>query len=139
MIEIIETHTATSSPANQKKGIHPAVLPMKFCLKNSSLKTFGEFGSFEYEQPDSLSGPCNKPFFAPNSRVSVCLASLCIRHMNLGSTFLLKLEYFCLSFKFPFSCDLLNTELSFKTQSKIFSVVVLSRSVVSDSLQHHGL
>ena len=56
MIEILETHTVTPSPANQKKGIHPEVLPTKFCLKNSSLKTSGEFGSFEYEHPYSLSG-----------------------------------------------------------------------------------
>ena len=56
MIEILETHTVTPSPANQKKGVHPEVLRMNFCLKNSSLKTSGELGSFECEHPHSLSG-----------------------------------------------------------------------------------
>ena len=30
-----------------------------------------------------LAWPCNKHFSAPDSNVLVCLASLCIRHMNL--------------------------------------------------------
>ena len=36
--------------------------------------------------PFSLRVPCNKLFPAPDFNVSVCLASLCIGHRNLGWT-----------------------------------------------------
>ena len=43
-------------------------------------------GSSEFlghEPPVLLARPCSKTFSAPNSNVSVCLASLCIGHKNL--------------------------------------------------------
>lgn len=41
-----------------------------------------KFRTFEQEPPILFAWPCNKPFSAPNSNVSACLASLRVRHMN---------------------------------------------------------
>ena len=57
-----------------------------FAYKNSSPKTIREFGSFKHELSILLSWPCNKPFSIPNSNISVCLASVCIWHMNFSWT-----------------------------------------------------
>ena len=40
-------------------------------------------GIFEHKSPILLAWSCNKPFSAPNSDISVYLASLCVGHMNL--------------------------------------------------------
>ena len=50
-----------------------------------SLIAAGEFGSFQRQPPVFFALPNNKPFSAPDSEVSVCLASLCVRHMNTAS------------------------------------------------------
>ena len=46
--------------------------------KNALLKPFGELGL--HRAFCVLGGPCNKCYSAPNSEVSVCLASLCWTH-----------------------------------------------------------
>ena len=72
---------------NQSEESHtPWSSHLKSAYKNSSLKPLGDFGSFEHEPPLFLACLQNTRFFAPNSDVSVWLASLCIRHTNLGST-----------------------------------------------------
>ena len=38
-----------------------------------------------FSAPVLLAQPCSKPFSAPNSDAPVCLASLCLGHMNLCS------------------------------------------------------
>ena len=79
-------HCPVISPlTNQKKVTHPADLTTNFVHKNFSPQTIREFWSFEYKPPILTAQPCNKTFSAPNSDVSVCLASLCIRHVNLCS------------------------------------------------------
>ena len=45
----------------------------------------GSLGFWGHKPPVLLAWPCNKHFSAPNSNMSVCLASLCIGHMNLRS------------------------------------------------------
>ena len=40
--------------------------------------------SFEREPPILLAQPCSEPSSAPNSDISVCLASLCTGHTDLG-------------------------------------------------------
>ena len=74
---MIEIPTVTSPPTNQRRVTHPANLPVNFAYKNSSLK------AIKHEPPVLLAQPCNKTFFALDSDVSICLASLCIGHMNL--------------------------------------------------------
>ena len=59
----------------------PQILP----IETSPPSTIGEFRVSEHEPPVLLARPCSKPFSAPDSDVSVFLASLCIRHMNLRS------------------------------------------------------
>ena len=44
----------------------------------------GEFKVFEHELPVLLAWSCSKPFSAPDSNVSICLASLCTEHKHLG-------------------------------------------------------
>ena len=56
----------------------PLTWPLKVLCRNP-LRSWGLFG---HEPPVLLAWPCSKPFSALNS-VSVCLASLCIRHSNL--------------------------------------------------------
>ena len=80
-------HPVTSPPINQKKATHPAALPQNLPLKilpSNPSESLGFFLSMSCSC--SLLGPCNKPFSAPNSDISVCLASLCIGHTKLGST-----------------------------------------------------
>lgn len=73
MVEIPETPPGYL-PTNQSEDAHTPCHPSpKICLKNSSLNTIREFGSFEHEPPVLLAWPCNKPFSAPNSEVSVWL------------------------------------------------------------------
>ena len=74
---------ATSPPTHQKKDMHPATLISNGAYKIFSLKTIQEFGFLEHEPPILLAWPCNKPFCAPDPDILVCLASLCIGHMNL--------------------------------------------------------
>ena len=57
----------------------PQILP----IKDFSLKTTGEFGSFEHKPPVLLAWRCSKPFSAPYANILVCWPSLCIRHMKL--------------------------------------------------------
>ena len=56
-------------------------------LKNQNLflENQRDLESFEHESPALLAWPCNKSSSAPNSEILVCLASLCVAHMNLGS------------------------------------------------------
>lgn len=57
---------------------------LHLALKSALLKLFGDFGIFLCVCKPAFSlCPCNKAFSAPNSIVSVCLASLCFGHMNL--------------------------------------------------------
>jgi len=79
-----EHHSTASLPTNQKKVTHPEALTLNVAYKNSSPNTTREFGSFEQGPPILLACPCKKPFSAPNSDFSVCLASLCIGHIDLG-------------------------------------------------------
>ena len=53
--------------------------------KNPLPKRFGESGAFwvRSHPPHPFAGPCDKPFFAPDSFISVCLASLYFGHVNL--------------------------------------------------------
>ena len=82
---LLEHRPVTSPPTNQKEATHPAAFTLNFAYKNFSPKTISEFGGFEHEPPILLAWPCNKTFSAPNSDVSVCLASLCLGRMNLCS------------------------------------------------------
>lgn len=57
----------------------PQILPIT--LPQNPL---GSLGSLNISLLFSLVGPYNKTFSAPNTVISICLASVCIRHMNLG-------------------------------------------------------
>ena len=81
----LEHHPVTSPPTNQKKVTHPAALTSNFAYENFSPKTITEFGLFEQKPPGLFAWPCKKSFSAPNCDVSVCLASLCVGHMNFSS------------------------------------------------------
>ena len=70
-----------SPPTNQKKVTHPAALTPNFAYKTSP-HNMGEFGFFEHKPPILFAWPCNKPFSAPNSYISVCLVSLWVQHRN---------------------------------------------------------
>ena len=83
--KFLEYSPVTLPPTNQKKVTHPATLTPNFAYKNFSSQTIQEFGVFEHEPPVLLACPCNKPFSAPNSAVSVYLTSLFVRHMNFCS------------------------------------------------------
>ena len=74
-----------------KLAIHPATLP-HLPFKNALLKPLrGAQSFFRALAACLLARPCNKPFLAPNSNVSVCLASLCIETTNFRwQHFLLK-------------------------------------------------
>ena len=77
-----EHSPATLPPTNQKKVTHPAAFTPKFAYKNFFPQTIGEFRVFKQEPPILLAWACNKTFSAPNSKVSVYLATLCVRHTN---------------------------------------------------------
>ena len=64
-------------------------LTPNFAYKPLPWKPSGSLGYLNSSHSSFLLGPCNKPFFAPQSDVSMCLASPCIGHMNLafGNTF----------------------------------------------------
>lgn len=74
---------------NQEKGTHPEPSSQLLPIKTFFPKTIEELKFSEHKPPILLAWPCNKPFSAPNSNFSLCLASLCIGHRNLHSvTFL---------------------------------------------------
>ena len=60
-------------------GCPSLTLPLKMLWWNPS----GSSDFLEHESLVLLARPCNRPFSAPNSDVSCCLASLCVRHTNL--------------------------------------------------------
>lgn len=51
--------------------------------KSALLNLFGEFGNLGAWAAYLLAWPHNKPFSAPQSNISVCLASVWVKHMNL--------------------------------------------------------
>ena len=89
--------TATSPSANQRSATSPSAnqrivhslitnsmtrIPHP-AFKGALLKPLGSSEVLRVEATHLLAWPCNKPFSAPNSSISLCLASLSIRHMNL--------------------------------------------------------
>ena len=89
--------TATSPSANQRSATSPSAnqrivhslitnsmtrIPHP-AFKGALLKPLGSSEVLRVEATHLLAWPCNKPFSAPNSNISLCLASLNIRHMNL--------------------------------------------------------
>ena len=78
-------HAVASPPTNQKKVICPAAITPNFAFKNSYPKWLESLRFLSMMFLFSLLGPCSKPFSAPNSNVSICLASLCIEHKHLGT------------------------------------------------------
>lgn len=79
-------HCTINLSTNQSEGSHTHCnsQPKFYLLKFISPQTIGEFGFCKLEPP-VLSWPCNKPFSAPNSSGSVCLASLCVAHTDFCS------------------------------------------------------
>ena len=78
-------HAVASPPTNQKKVICPAAITPNFAFKNSYPRWLESLRFLSMSCLFSLLGPCSKPFSAPNSNVSICLASLCIEHKHLGT------------------------------------------------------
>ena len=81
----LEHCSVTSPPTNQKKVTHPAAFTPNYAYKKIPPKTIRECGISEHKPPILLAWPFNKPFSTQNFDVSVCLASLCIGHINLCS------------------------------------------------------
>ena len=82
---------ARTKDSNTKKHLQQPTVPLPYsAFKNALLKTFSEFGG--HEPLVLLAWPCNTSFSAPNSNISVCLASLCVRHTNLHSLTYLSFE-----------------------------------------------
>jgi len=103
MIEIPGTPSCYL-PTNQSEEHHTTCstspnLPLKTLSWNPS----GSLGLLNTICSFSLFGPYDKNLSAPKSDILVCLASLCIRHVNLGSaspvknhvTILLRSSTFC--------------------------------------------
>ena len=59
---------------------HPT---LRLTFKSALPKPFTEFGAFRAWATCLLAWPCSEPFSAPNSDVSVCLASLYVGHTKL--------------------------------------------------------
>ena len=87
----LEHHLVTSPPTNQKELTSCSP---NFAYKNFSLKTIGEFGSFEYKPPILLARPSNKPF-------SLQIPTLPSVWLHCVFNTLLRSPNFCL----PFSCS----------------------------------
>ena len=82
----LEHHRVTSPPTNQRKVIYPADLPTDFAHKNFP-KNHRRVGVFwAWATPFSLLGPAINLSPLQNLDLWVCLASLCVRRTNLGST-----------------------------------------------------
>ena len=92
-----------SSPSELLRGCLLGLNPQRVCQinQNSQLSTLDSpspclwklspeiyWGVWVFEHGSLFSwlGPCDKPFSAWNSKVSVSLAPLCLGHRNLGST-----------------------------------------------------
>ena len=70
---------------NQSEGCSTRCSPCPWILSITlPQKPLGSLGSLNISFLFSLVGPYNKTFFAPNTVISICLASVCIRHVNLG-------------------------------------------------------
>ena len=91
----LEHNPATPPSINQGKVTHPAALPTDFAYKNSPQKLSGSLSFWAPATCSPCLGLAIKPFSAPNSRVSVYLASSCISHINSGSTTMSFLEIHC--------------------------------------------
>ena len=76
-------HPFTSSPINQKKVPHPGALTPNFAYKNFLPETIRELRFLCARATWSASWPCSGLISAPNLKVSICLASLCIGYTNL--------------------------------------------------------
>ena len=82
----LEPCPVISPPANQDRVTqrqptpHPPILPVETSQRNrQGAPAFGSAAT------TVLAWPCNRPSSAPNTDVSVCLASLCVGHVNLSS------------------------------------------------------
>jgi len=73
-------------PINERRVTPPAGLPPDFANKNASPNTIWSLSFLSMNCPLSFHNLYNKPFSAPDSHVSIFLASLCVRYMDLGST-----------------------------------------------------
>ena len=106
----------------------PQILP----IKNVSLKTIKEFGSFEHEPPILLEWLFNKPFCAPNSDLWVCLASLYVGHIELEFNNSARRSAFC---------DRFNTQGGapvWTPRAAVFNTVVSSSTWVTCGLTTHS-
>ena len=74
-----------SQSENCAQADHRPASPLPhLAFKSALLKPFpGARGFLGHEPPGVLAWPCSKPFSAPNSDISVCLASLCVGHTNV--------------------------------------------------------
>lgn len=61
----------------------PATSAPHLTFKNTAENLLGDLGFSGHEPPHLLTCSCNKTFSASYSDVSVCLVSLCARHMKL--------------------------------------------------------
>lgn len=82
--EILRTPSCYVTTNESKEGHTPCGPHSKFAFKYSSLKHIGEFSLLSMSGPLSLIASCNLSLLQTD--VSVCLASLCIRYINFGST-----------------------------------------------------
>ena len=58
-----------------QRSLHQPTMPLLYlAFKNALLKPSGEFRAWGHGPPILLARPCNKPFSAPNSNISGCLA-----------------------------------------------------------------
>lgn len=85
-LRFLDHHPVNSPPTNQRKVTQQQTSPPNSAYRNSSLKSSGSLGLLSMNCSVLLAWPGDKPFSAPNSNFSVCLASLCDGYMNLDST-----------------------------------------------------
>lgn len=85
-LRFLDHHPVNSPPTNQRKVTQQQTSPPNSAYRNSSLKSSGSLGLLSMNCSVLLAWPGDKPFSAPNSSFSVCLASLCDGYMNLDST-----------------------------------------------------
>ena len=56
----LKSHPVTSPPTYQRRALHSVALIPNVAFKHSSLKTIGQFSSFDQEPPIILAGPCRQ-------------------------------------------------------------------------------
>ena len=94
-LRFLAHNPATPPSINQGKVTHPVALPINFAYNRPHPPPPKTIREFELLSNSHLFSLAIKSFSAPNSNVSVHLASLCVSHMNSGSTTMSFLEIHC--------------------------------------------